>query len=217
MNFEQARLNMVEQQVRTWDVLDQRVLDALAGVPREHYVPDEYRRLAYADTAIPLPGGEVMMTPRVEARLLQALSPKAHERALEIGTGSGYLTALLARLAGHVVSVEIAAALHRTSHDNLLSQGVANITLANGDAARGWPAAAPYDVIAVTGSVPVLEDDYQRQLAPGGRLFVVVGEVPAMEARLVTRTGDDEFACESLFETVLPALHGVAQPVRFTL
>lgn len=217
MNFEQARFNMVEQQVRTWDVLDQRVLNVIGGVPRDRFVPAEYRLLAYADTDIPLPGGQHMMPPRVEARMLQALQPKTGDRVLEIGTGSGYVTALLAALGARVTSVEIDPALHASAQATLAAEGAGNATLARGDGLHGWLDGAPWDAIAVTGSLPVFDPALQQQLAIGGRLFVIVGEEPAMEAVTVTRVGENEFARESMFETVIAPLRGASAPPRFVL
>lgn len=217
MNFERARLNMVEQQLRTWEVLDQRVLNVISETPREDYVPAPYRRLAYADTSIPLYDDQVMMPPRVEARLLQALDLKADDYVLEIGTGSGYLTALLARLAGQVVSVEISPECKQQAQVNLTAHGVQNVRLELGDGVRGWPESAPYDAIAVTGSVPLLEQHYQHQLKTGGRLFVIVGEMPIMEALLITRLDANEWSQDNLFETVVPPLQGAKTPQRFIL
>ncbi|NIM28186.1 MAG: methyltransferase domain-containing protein [Gammaproteobacteria bacterium] len=217
MNLEQARFNMVEQQIRTWEVLDQKVLDIMAEVPREDFVPAAYRNLAFADTCIPLPHGQTMMLPRVEARMLQALQIEPGDRVLEVGTGSGFVTALLARLAAHVTSVEIHDALRRDAEDKLERHGIDNVELFTGDACHGWDQGAPYDVIAVTGSLPVLDERFQASLATGGRLFVIVGQEPAMEALLVTRTGASQWSTESLFETVVPPLIGVDQPERFVL
>ena len=213
MDFETARFNMVEQQVRPWEVLDQAVLDRLAATPRERFVPEEYLRLAYADTSIPLGAGEVMMPPREEARLLQALALAPRDHVLEIGTGSGYLAALAAGLARRVTTVEISPEHKARAERNLTECD--NVEIFEGDGVHGWEGAAPYDAIAVTGSLPVLDDAFLRQLKPGGRLFVVVGEAPAMEARLVTRIGAHDFATESLFETVLPPLVGARRPNRF--
>lgn len=213
MDFETARFNMVEQQVRPWEVLDQTVLDRLAATPRERFVPEDYARLAYADTRIPLGEGEVMMPPREEARLLQALALTPRDHVLEVGTGSGYLAALAAGLSRRVTTVEISPDRRAEAERNLAGYG--NVETIEGDAAHGWAAEAPYDAIAVTGSLPVLDDAFLRQLKPGGRLFVVVGEAPAMEARLVTRVGARDFATESLFETVLPPLAGATRPNRF--
>ena len=213
MDFETARYNMVEQQVRPWEVLDQAVLDRLAAIPRERFVPDDYLRLAYADTRIPLGEGDVMMPPREEARLLQALALAPRDHLLEVGTGSGYLAALAAGLARRVTTVEIA--LERKARAERSLADYDNVEVIEGDAVRGWKADAPYDAIAVTGSLPVLDDAFLRQLKPGGRLFVVVGEAPAMEACLVTRTGVADWATESLFETVLPPLVGAQRPNQF--
>ena len=213
MDFETARFNMVEQQVRPWEVLDQAVLDRLAAVPREQFAPEGYLGLAYADTRIPLGAGEFMMPPREEARLLQALALTPRDHVLEVGTGSGYLAALAAGLSRRVTTVEISGKRKARADRNLA--GYDNVEVIEGDAVRGWEATAPYDAIAVTGSLPVLEDSFFRQLKPGGRLFVIVGEAPAMEARLITRIGASDWATESLFETVLPPLAGATRPNRF--
>ena len=215
MNIEQARFNMVEQQVRTWEVLDQSVLDLMERAPRDAFVPEEYRALAYADICVPLAHDQVMMPPRVEARLLQALQLDAADRVLEIGTGSGFLTYLLAAIAGHVVSMEIHEDLLQAARRRLERHAVFNVTLDHGDGVAGRAAGAPYDAIAVTGSVPVLDEHFQRQLSIGGRLFVIVGEEPAMEARLVTRMSEDQWTTQSLFETVIPPLQGAPEPSRF--
>ena len=217
MNFQRARFNMVEQQIRPWDVLDQHVLDIIRSAPREDYVPEAFRNLAYADISVPLEEGEVMMPPREEARLLQALQLKPDDQVLEVGTGSGYLTALLAQLAGQVVSVEISALLAARARKALEAHGIKNAAVEVGDAVRGWKSAAPYDAIAVTGSLPLMEEQFQQQLKLGGRLFVIVGQAPAMEALLITRMGQDKWASESLFETVVPPLRGAREPNRFVL
>lgn len=217
MNFERARFNMVEQQIRTWDVLDQRVLDAIRDTPREDYVPDAFRKLAYADISVPLEEGEVMMPPRVEARLLQALQLKPDDRVLEVGTGSGYLTALICQLASRVVSVEIHETLAGRARSALKDHGIENAVVEVGDAVHGWTRAAPYDAIAVTGSLPMMEERFQHQLTVGGRVFIIVGQAPAMEALLITRMGQEDWATESLFETVVPPLRGAKEPDRFVL
>ena len=217
MNVDQARFNMVEQQIRTWEVLDQKVLDLMAEVPREDFVPAAYRNLAFADTCIPLAHGQTMMPPRVEARMLQALQIEPAERVLEVGTGSGFVTALLARLAAHVTSVEIHDTLRREAQEKLARHGIENVELHTGDACRGWDQGAPYDVIAVTGSLPELDQRFQESLTIGGRLFVIIGQEPAMEALLITRTSATQWATDSLFETVVPPLEGVEQPERFVL
>lgn len=216
-NLEQARFNMIEQQIRTWEVLDQRVLDLLAQAPREDFVPERYRALAFADMNIPLGRDQVMMPPKLEARMLQALNPQAHEKALEVGTGSGFVTYLLARLVRHVHSVEIVPEFKISAEQKLAAHGARNVTLDVGDAARGWERHAPYDVIAITGSLPLPPEAFLPQLAVGGRLFAIVGDAPVMEARLVTRVADDNWVHESLFETELPPLINAPQPPRFTL
>ena len=215
MNIQQARFNMVEQQVRTWEVLDQNVLQLLGHAPRDEFVPEPYRTLAYADMCVPLAHGEAMMAPRVEARVLQALRLDAADRVLEVGTGSGFLTYLLAALAGHVVSIEIHEDLLASARRRLEAHHAFNVTLDLGDGVRGRAAGAPYDVIAVTGSLPVLSEEFQRQLCIGGRMFVVVGEAPAMEALLIRRTAEDQWTTESLFETVIPPLVGAPRRARF--
>ncbi len=217
MNLEQARFNMVEQQIRTWEVLDQQVLDLMAEVPREEFVPAAYRNLAFADVCIPLDHGQTMMVPRVEARMLQALQVEPGDRILEVGTGSGFVTALLARLGGHVTSIEVHDSLRSRAQAKLDAHAIENVALYAGDASRGWERSAPYDVIAVTGSLPVLEESFQNSLAVGGRLFVIVGQEPAMEALLITRNSESQWATDCLFETVVPPLVGVEEPERFVL
>src|SRR5690242_15985944 len=184
MNLEQARANMVEQQIRTWDVLDQDVLDLLYAVPREEFVPPQSRNLAFTDMELPIGGGEKMWAPKTEARVLQELAVKRTDRVLEVGTGSGYLTALLAHRAAQVLSVEINPTLAAFGRANLERHGVDNVILETGDAARGYPARAPYDVVVLTGSLPLLPRAFLDSLAPGARLFAVVGEPPVMTARL---------------------------------
>lgn len=215
MNFEQARANMVEQQIRPWEVLDQEVLDLLYAVPREDFVPAACRSLAFADMEIPIGEGEKMMAPKVEARLVQELALRKTDRVLEVGTGSGYLTALLARRAAHVYSLEIRPALAAFGRANLERHGADNVTLEIGDGARGEPRRAPYDVIVLTGSTPVLPRSVLEQLAGGGRLFAVVGELPVMRARLVTCTAPGAYRTFELFETVLAPLVNAEQPPRF--
>lgn len=218
MNFDLARFNMIEQQIRTWEVLDQRVLDILARTPREDFVPRRHRALAFADLNIPLGHGQVMMTPKTEGRILQSLNIQPTDTILEVGTGSGYLTACLARFGRHVHSVDIFPEFKQAAEKALDAHGIGNVTLQVGDAATGWGRNAPYDVIAITGSVPLLSEEFQKSLAIGGRLFVVVGESPVMEALLTTRTGENDWAVESLFETELPPLiNAPRQPQRFTL
>ena len=217
VNLAQARHNMILQQIRPWEVLDQRVLDLLEEMPREQFVPESYRKLAYADIAIPLGHTEVMMPPRLEARMLQALDIQPNETVLEIGTGSGFCTALLAKLARHVFSVEIHPDFTAAAAQRLNAHEIMNVTLETGDAARGWSRCGQVDVIVITGSLPILPEVFEQSLQPGGRLFAVVGDAPAMEAMLITRLSEDEFRRETLFETTLPALRNAEQPDRFVL
>jgi protein-L-isoaspartate(D-aspartate) O-methyltransferase len=215
MNLEQARANMVEQQIRTWEVLDQEVLDLLYAVPREEFVPPQHRALAFSDLELPIGEGERMWQPKLEARVLQELAPRKSDRVLEVGTGSGYLTALLAHRAAHVFSVEINPRLAAFGRANLERHGADNVTLETGDAARGWARHAPYDVIVLTGSTPVLPRAFLEQLAPGGRLFAVVGEAPAMRARLITCSAPGAWRSADLFETVIAPLANAEHPPRF--
>ena len=215
MNLEQARTNMVEQQIRTWEVLDQEVLDLLYVVPREEFVPAQHRALAFSDLEIPIGEGQRMWQPKLEARVLQELALRKSDRVLEVGTGSGYLAALLAHRAGHVYSVEIRPKLAVSGKANLERHGVDNVTLEIGDAARGWPRHAPYDAIVLTGSTPLLPRAFLEQLAPGGRLFAVVGEAPAMRARLVTCSAPGAWGSIDLFETVIAPLANAEHPPRF--
>jgi protein-L-isoaspartate(D-aspartate) O-methyltransferase len=218
IDIEHARFNMVEQQIRPWEVLDQNVLDLLFAVRREEFVPPQYRSLAFVDMEIPLANpataGEAMLAPKLEARMLQGLAVTPTDRILEIGTGSGYMTALLARRGAHVTSVEIVPELSAAAAAKLKAHDIVNVTLEVGDAARGWDKRAPYDVIVLTGSVPVLVEEFQHSLKPGGRLLAVVGEAPVMVARLITRAGG---GCSTvgLFETCIPALRNAPQPERF--
>jgi protein-L-isoaspartate(D-aspartate) O-methyltransferase len=215
MNLEQARINMVEQQIRTWEVLDQDVLDLLYVIPREEFVSPQHRALAFSELELPLGEGERMWQPKLEARVLQELALKRTDRVLEVGTGSGYLTALMAYRAAEVCSVEIRAALADFGRRNLERHGADNVMLEIGDAARGWARHAPYDAIVLKGSTPILPQGFLDQLAPGGRLFAVVGEAPAMQARLVTCTAPGASSSVDLFETVLQPLANAEQPQRF--
>ncbi|MBZ0071595.1 MAG: protein-L-isoaspartate O-methyltransferase [Thiohalobacteraceae bacterium] len=214
-DLERARYNMIEQQIRPWDVLDQRVLDVLTATPREDFVPERYRTtLAFSDFSIPLGHNQYMMPPKLEGRLLQALALRPADRVLEIGTGSAYLTACLARLAAQVVSVDIFADFQDAAARKLADQGITNIDLEAGDAAAGWTGQA-FDAIAVTGSLPVLHEGFHHSLAIGGRLFVIVGRPPIMEALLITRVARDQWATESLLDTAIPPLLNAPEPVRF--
>ncbi len=220
MDIEQARFNMVEQQIRTWEVLDQSVLDLLFAVKREDFVPPAYRSLAFVDMEIPLGEGQTMMAPKLEARLLQEVSPKSNERVLEIGTGSGYLTALLAKRAASVMSIEYFQTLATSAAARIAAAGIHNAEIRIGDAAKS-PASfvsptETFDVIVFGGSLPVLPDAYLKHLAVGGRMVAVVGDAPAMKAMLYTKTGENAASAQELFETVLPPLVNAEQPSRFT-
>lgn len=215
MDFDIAREQMIDQQIRAWDVLQPRVLRILGEVPREHFVPEAYTRLAFADTEIPLPHGENMMAPKVEGRLLQALEIEPGDRILEVGTGSGFLTACLARLGEHVVSIDCHSDFIAQAADKLREIDIMNVELNTMDATRELPS-GEFDAIAVTGSLPELDPRFPQALAPDGRLFVVVGDAPAMEALLITRTGDSEWSRESLFETVLRRLRNADRPPQFS-
>jgi protein-L-isoaspartate(D-aspartate) O-methyltransferase len=215
LDVERARFNMVEQQIRPWEVLDQRVLDLLLRIRREEYVPARYRALAFADMEIPLGHGETMLAPKIEARMLQELALAPGDRILEVGTGSGYMTALLASLGSHVCSVDIVPEFTQTASAKLTAHGVTNVTLETGDAARGWDRHAPYDAIMVTGSMPVLPDAFLKSLRPGGRLIAVVGEPPVMEAQLITCVAAGAYSTTGLFETCIAPLRNAVQPERF--
>jgi len=219
MNTEKARFNMIQQQIRTWDVLDPSVLALLSVVKREDFVPAEHRDLAFADVEIPLKAnalpGQSMLAPRVEARLLQELAVKNTDKVLEIGTGSGYMAALLAAKAEFVYSVEIDAELVDLARANLQKADVANVSVDLGDAACGWDLYAPYDVIVVSASMPVLPESLLRQLKVGGRLVAIVGEGPTMEAQLVKRTDENSFSTVNLFETVVVPLVNAQRPEKF--
>lgn len=217
MNVEKARFNMVEQQIRPWEVLDQQVLNAIMAVPREKFVPAEYQALAFADINIPLVHGQSMLSPKLEGRVVQSLFLQATDRVLEIGTGNGYLTALLAQLANHVESVDIYPELTQAASANLSAAGISNVLLKTGDAINGWNPDMLYDAIVLGGSVPVLKPHFQQQLKVGGRLFAIVGEKPVMEALLITRTAQEEWVTESLFETVVDSLVGAPTATPFVL
>jgi protein-L-isoaspartate(D-aspartate) O-methyltransferase len=215
MNIEQARFNMVEQQIRTWEVLDPDVLDLLFKVKRELFVPPEHRDIAFADLEIPLGHGEAMMQPKLEARILQELSVRPHENVYEVGTGSGYLTALLASRARHVTSAEIHESFSERAGQNLKRAGIENATLVVGDGAAKPLADSAFDVIVVTGSLPILPQAFLERLGPGGRLFAVLGDPPVMEATLVRQPERGAFQNIKLFETVLKPLVNAPQPARF--
>jgi protein-L-isoaspartate(D-aspartate) O-methyltransferase len=214
MDFEQARFNMVEQQIRTWEVLDQGILDLLFKVRREDFVPPEHRALAFADLELPLPCGQRMWAPKVEARVLQTLKLHRGESVLEIGTGSGYFTALLASKAGEVTTVEIHPELSATAAARLARYGFTGVRREIGDGAQGW-GREMYDAIVLTGSTPLLPETFLAQLRPNGRIFAIVGDPPAMAARVVTWTAPGSRVTTDLFETVVAPLVNAAAPSRF--
>jgi protein-L-isoaspartate(D-aspartate) O-methyltransferase len=214
----QARFNMVEQQIRPWEIFDPKILSLLEELPREQFVPEDYQHLAFADIEVPIGQGQQMMFPRMEAKLLQALDIQANDRVLEVGTGSGFLTACLARLAGQVVSIDIHEDFSNTAAPRLENLGLRNIQLRTGDAlAAPLDEDGPFDAIAVTGSLPsnAQADIFRRQLKIGGRLFVIIGSAPVMEALLITRLSDAEYKQEPIVETELAPLINAEQPAVF--
>jgi protein-L-isoaspartate(D-aspartate) O-methyltransferase len=213
LHREQSRFNMIEQQIRTWEVLDPVVLDLLKKLPREDFVPPQYEGLAFADLEIPLGEGQLMLSPKVEGRILQALAIKKTDKVLEIGTGAGYLTALMAIQAKQVDSLELNSKLSAAAAKRIATHKIKNVSLKVGD---GLAAKGTYDVIVLTGSLPVYPAEIERQLAIGGRMFVVVGDEPAMEAVLSTRVSKDAVKQNVLFETCLPVLVNAPQPSRFS-
>jgi protein-L-isoaspartate(D-aspartate) O-methyltransferase len=215
MNIEQARFNMIEQQIRPWDVLDPDVLKLLGEVKRERFVPEEHRDLAFADLELPLGGGEAMWQPKVEARVVQELELLPTDAVYEVGTGSGYLTALLATRAKHVTSAEIRPDLAERARAALQAAGVANVTLMTGDSARAPLGELSYDVIVLTGSTPVLPPAFLDRLNPGGRLFAVMGDAPVMKAMRIKQGARGEIQQVALFETMLRPLEHALQPERF--
>ncbi|MCX7514447.1 protein-L-isoaspartate O-methyltransferase family protein [Frateuria hangzhouensis] len=215
MNFEQARQNMVENQVRPWDVLDARVLDALAQVRREEFVPPQYRQLAFADACLPIGHGQVMMKPVIEGRVLQALDLKPTDRVLEIGTGSGFLAACMAQLCAHVTSIDLQADFTAAARARLDAAGVANVDLVTGDAINGWQPQESFEAIVVTGAVWQVPPRFLGWLKPGGRLLAIRGESPAQQAVLLTQAGAGGFREEYLFETDLPYMAHAEPPRRF--
>jgi protein-L-isoaspartate(D-aspartate) O-methyltransferase len=215
MNIEQARFNMIEQQIRPWEVLDEGVLSLLSVVRREDFVPPAYRSMAFVDTQVPLPNGQSMLEPKVEARLLQELAVQRHERVLEIGAGSGHMAALLAHKAQHVTTVEIDPELARLASENLRRAWVTNTAVVSGDASAGLNVDGPFDVIVLSGSVAEVPRALLSQLKPGGRLTAVVGQLPVMRAVLITRGHDAGQATVELFDTVAPRLIGFGEPSRF--
>jgi len=214
---EQSRFNMVEQQIRPWDVLDPKVLELFKQVPRENFVPKQFKGLAFADIEVPLGEGQQMLSPKIEGRILQALAIKPADKVLEIGTGAGYLTALMAKQAKQVDSIELHAKLSAQAAKNLAAEKIKNVSLIVGDGTEGLAAKAPYDVIVFTGALSIPpSQQLEAQLAVGGRMFFVVGEPPAMEAMLVERIASDIFKRDALFETCLPLLANAPKEKRFT-
>lgn len=214
MKTEFARQQMVEQQVRAWDVLDPDILEVLKNVPREQFVPAGYENLAFADTEIPIGHGQSMMTPTIEGRILQALELTATDEVLEVGTGSGFLAACLARLCTKVTSIDIHKEFLQSATVNMEDSGINNVELLEMDATRELPD-GKFDAIAVTGSIQTFDPRFVMALKPGGRLFVVVGNAPAMDARLIKRTGDNDWQSENLFETDLAAIVNGSLPPQF--
>jgi len=218
MNIEKARYNMIEQQIRPWDVLAQDILELLFIVKREEFVPSAYRHLAFFDTEIPLPCGENMLTPKFEARILQEANIKKHENVLEIGAGSGYMAALLAHRARHVTTLEIEPELKAMAEQNLAAYGVDNVRVVLADGAQGWTAddgSAPFDVIVVSGSLPVLPDAILKMVKIGGRILATIGEAPVMDSQLITRTAESKFEVANLFETCIKSLRHAQVPSHF--
>lgn len=215
MNTELARRNMIDCQIRPWEVLETRVLDAFAAVPRDQFVPNAYRSLAYADFTIPLGHGETMMAPRVEGRMLQALATKPSDRALEIGTGSGFVAALLGQLSQQVVSIDIHDQFVRDARERLRIAAIANVEVRVADGATGYLVDGPYDVVAVTGSLGFFEPRLLDMLTIGGRMFVVIGSAPAMDAVLITKLSDRKWSQQPLFETVLTPLRNAPRRETF--
>jgi len=206
MKNEQARFNMIEQQIRPWNVLDVGVLELLSIVKREKFLPESQQTLAFMDTQLPLADGSLMLSPKLEARIVQDVAIKKHENVLVIGAGTGYLPALLAFHARHVLCIEHSAEVFSVAQKNLQREGVANVSIIHGDGSAGWPADAPYDVIVLTGSLEILPETLKQQLKVGGRLFVILGAAPIMTAYLITRTSETGFESKALFDTSVAAV-----------
>jgi protein-L-isoaspartate(D-aspartate) O-methyltransferase len=215
MNIEQARFNMIEQQIRPWEVLDQDVLNLLSIVKRENFVPAAYRNIAFADLEVPLPGGQRMLSPKVEARVLQELAVHKGETVLEIGAGSGYMAALLAHRGRSVTTVEISPELADFAKQNLAANGLTNAEVVNGDGALGWPDGAPYDVICVSAGLPVMPQEFLEQLKVGGRIAAFVGTAPVMKAQIITRVDEKQFRVSDIFETLVSPLKNAVHPSQF--
>jgi protein-L-isoaspartate(D-aspartate) O-methyltransferase len=215
MSTEQAQFNMVEQQIRPWDVLDQNVLDLMASTPRADYVPELRRGMAFMDVNIPLGHGAVMLQPKMEARLLQALDITKDDKILLVGTGTGHLASLLAQLGKHVTAVDINSEFTALAEKNLAAHNISNVSLETGDAASGWDASKPYDVIFISGSLPALPDSFRESLNIGGRMIAIVGKAPVMETRLIRRNDEKSWSETALFETEIPALVNAGQVSSF--
>jgi protein-L-isoaspartate(D-aspartate) O-methyltransferase len=215
MNIEQARFNMIEQQIRPWNVLDTDILDLLHVVKREQFVPAAYQNLAFADAEIPLPGGEAMLNPKLEARVLQEIGLKKHENVLEIGTGSGYMAALMAHRAAKVTTVEVNAEIKALAEQNLARASIGNVSVEQGNGAAGWDKGAPYDVIVISGALEVLPEAFLKQVKVGGRIAAIVGQPPSMEFCIVTRTGENSWSTVKVFETNVKYLAGAPAVSHF--
>ncbi|HEY1043578.1 MAG TPA: protein-L-isoaspartate O-methyltransferase [Telluria sp.] len=216
MNIEQARFNMIEQQIRPWNVLDPEVLALLTVVKREQFVPEAVRSLAFADTEIPLGEGEAMFTPKMEARILQELQVKKHEKVLEVGAGSGYMAALLAHQAQHVTTVEILPHLKELAQSNLAAAGITNVTVELGNGAAGWTSGAPFDVIVISGALEALPEAFLKQVKVGGRIAAIVGHAPVQAVNIITRVSDAAYDTATIFETNVKPLRAAPAPSRFT-
>ena len=214
-DLDKQRFNMIEQQIRPWNVLDDTVLSALFAVKREQFVPANAQAYTFVDMEAPIGEGQVMLQPKIEARILELLQIKPSDKVLEIGTGTGYQAALLAHFAAQVTTIEITPSLAAQAQANLQAAGIQNVQVQVGDGAQGWANGAPYDVIVVSASLPDLPNRFKEQLAIGGRLFVILGDAPVMTAWVITRTSEQAFSQESFFETMTAPLQNAKQPERF--
>lgn len=215
MHMHQARFNMIEQQIRPWNVLDLQVLDLLGHMQRDAFVPPAHKSLAFADIEIPLPAGQCMLAPRLEARLLQDLAVQSHESVLEIGAGSGYMAALLAHRARHVLTLDIEPELADMARGNITRAGLGNVTVRHADGSRLSASEDSFDVILLSGSVGLVPQDLLQHLNVGGRLAAIVGDEPVMQCTIVTRTSASDFRTSATWETVVQRLQGFAEPERF--
>jgi len=215
MNIEKARFNMIEQQIRPWKVLDPQVLDLMATLPREQFVPDAYQGLAFADIAIPLGNDRYMLHPREEGRLLQAIKPALKKKVLVLGTGSGYVTALVASIAEEVIAVDYDEEFVVSTTENLDALNIKNVKVHCEDVSQGLESQAPYDAIIILGSMQILPESIKKQLAVGGLMFSIIGKRPTMEALLIERTSENEWQEEGMFETMVPALENTPEAEQF--